>query len=206
VVSGDQGQRCPDRGSRLTRQYFATLGNRAIYDDGWIAATTPGTLPWALPPSRRIAILVFNTSPPERFIVRLVPNSDRQSQCMDGAEPVATLIQATDGSLYGTTNQGGPNGVVYGFCIIFKVKPSGKLTTIHNFDGTDGASSGGGVVQATNGKFYGTTGGGPDGEGTVFGLSVGLGPFVETLPAFGKAGIGYQDSGDQSEGRDQRHL
>jgi uncharacterized repeat protein (TIGR03803 family) len=39
------------------------------------------------------------------------------------------------------------------------------------------------LVQATNVTFYGTTyGGGTDGYGTVFSLSVGLGPFVETLP------------------------
>jgi arylsulfatase len=34
--------------TRHTRQYFEMLGNRAIYDDGWVAATTPATLPWAL--------------------------------------------------------------------------------------------------------------------------------------------------------------
>lgn len=31
-----------------TTQYFEMLGNRAIYHDGWVAATTPATLPWAL--------------------------------------------------------------------------------------------------------------------------------------------------------------
>jgi arylsulfatase A-like enzyme len=34
--------------SRHTTQYFEMLGNRAIYNDGWIAATTPVTLPWEL--------------------------------------------------------------------------------------------------------------------------------------------------------------
>ena len=34
--------------SRRTTQYFEMLGNRAIYHDGWVAATTPVTLPWAL--------------------------------------------------------------------------------------------------------------------------------------------------------------
>ena len=33
--------------SRRTTQYFEMLGNRAIYDDGWVAATTPANLPWA---------------------------------------------------------------------------------------------------------------------------------------------------------------
>ena len=34
--------------SRHTTQYFEMLGNRAIYNDGWVAATTPVTLPWEL--------------------------------------------------------------------------------------------------------------------------------------------------------------
>jgi arylsulfatase A-like enzyme len=34
--------------SRRTTQYFEMLGNRAIYNDGWLAATTPATLPWEL--------------------------------------------------------------------------------------------------------------------------------------------------------------
>ena len=34
--------------SRRTTQYFEMLGNRAIYNDGWVAATTPATTPWEL--------------------------------------------------------------------------------------------------------------------------------------------------------------
>jgi arylsulfatase len=34
--------------TRHTTQYFEMLGNRAIYSDGWVAATTPLNLPWAL--------------------------------------------------------------------------------------------------------------------------------------------------------------
>jgi arylsulfatase len=37
-----------DASSRRTTQYFEMLGNRAIYHDGWVAATTPATLPWEL--------------------------------------------------------------------------------------------------------------------------------------------------------------
>jgi arylsulfatase A-like enzyme len=40
--------------SRHRTQYFEMLGNRAIYNDGWVAATTPAVAPWvvsgALPP------------------------------------------------------------------------------------------------------------------------------------------------------------
>jgi arylsulfatase A-like enzyme len=38
--------------TRHTTQYFEMLGNRAIYYDGWIAATTPATLPWELNTAR----------------------------------------------------------------------------------------------------------------------------------------------------------
>jgi len=34
--------------TRHTTQYFEMLGNRAIYNEGWVAATTPVTLPWEL--------------------------------------------------------------------------------------------------------------------------------------------------------------
>ena len=34
--------------TRHTTQYFEMLGNRAIYHDGWVACTTPATLPWEL--------------------------------------------------------------------------------------------------------------------------------------------------------------
>jgi hypothetical protein len=45
------------------------------------------------------------------------------------------------------------------------------------------------LFQATNGTFYGTAQtGGAKNDGTVFGLTVGLSPFVETRPTLGKVG------------------
>ena len=52
--------------------------------------------------------------------------------CPDGAEPYAGLVQATDGNFYGTANLGG----AYGFGAVFKITPSGKLTTLHSFNVT----------------------------------------------------------------------
>jgi uncharacterized repeat protein (TIGR03803 family) len=77
-----------------------------------------------------------------------------QAGCTDGANPV-DVIQATDGNFYGTTAYGG-----YGYGTVFRLTPSGKLTTLHSFssyDGTDGTYPYGGVIQATDGSFYGTT-------------------------------------------------
>lgn len=113
------------------------------------------------------------------------------ANCADGSSP-SGLTQATDGNFYGTTAAGGANG----FGTIFSLTPSGVLSTLHNFCAkikcVDGSIPLSGVVQATNGVFYGKTvqGGSypPCQCGTVFSLSVGLGPFVETLPSSGKVG------------------
>jgi uncharacterized repeat protein (TIGR03803 family) len=52
------------------------------------------------------------------------------------------------------------------------------------------------LVQATNGNFYGTAEEwGANGDGTVFSLAVGLGPFVETVPTSGKVGRPSEFSG-----------
>jgi len=103
----------------------------------------------------------------------------------DGGIPSAGLVQATDGNFYGTTLYGGAKGANDG--TIFKITPSGKLTTLYSFcsqsDCTDGSQSYASLVQDTSGIFYGTTASGGLGDGTVFSLSVGLGPFVSFRPA-----------------------
>jgi uncharacterized repeat protein (TIGR03803 family) len=117
------------------------------------------------------------------------------ANCTDGNSPAAALIQATDGSLYGTTPFGGNDD---GGGTIFKITPKGKLTTLYDFcsqvNCDDGFQPDSSLFQATNGSFYGTTPFGGIGAaciygcGTVYSLSTGLGPFVETLPASGKVG------------------
>src|ERR1039457_6364110 len=107
----------------------------------------------------------------------------------DGYEPVAGLIQATDGDFYGTTYSGG----TYGEGNIFEMTSGGTVTSLHSFSGGDGGTDGdypsGGLVQQTNGAFFGTTGGvGSGGLGTVFSLSEGLKAFVKTVPTSGKVG------------------
>ena len=69
-------------------------------------------------------------------------------------EPTAGLIQATDGNLYGTTQGGGAHGLG----TIFKITPSGTLTTLYSFCSqsgcTDGEYPSGTLVQDTNGNLY----------------------------------------------------
>src|ERR1017187_999315 len=119
----------------------------------------------------------------------------------DGEGPSAGLVQATNGDFYGTTLSGGANGEG----TVFKITPSGSLTTLYSFCSqsgcTDGAFPEAGLVQDTNGDFYGTTfeGGSNDG-GTVFRISVGLGPFVKPRPPYGKVGAAIKILGTNLTG------
>jgi uncharacterized repeat protein (TIGR03803 family) len=75
----------------------------------------------------------------------------------NGANSSAGMIQAKDGNLYGTTANGGANNDGS----VFKITTSGSLTTLYSFCSlsacADGANPAGGVIQATDGNFYGTT-------------------------------------------------
>jgi uncharacterized repeat protein (TIGR03803 family) len=115
-----------------------------------------------------------------------------EADCADGSELYAGLTRATDGNFYGTTFDGGANSDG----TIFQITPSGTLTTLYNFcseaNCADGENPYAGLVQATNGDFYGTTLGNGDNnnsnDGTVFSLSLGLGPFVKSVPDAGAVG------------------
>jgi uncharacterized repeat protein (TIGR03803 family) len=79
-------------------------------------------------------------------------------------------VQASDGNFYGTTTYG---GAYTSYGTVFKITPKGVLTTLHSFDGTDGSAPWGGLVQAPDGFFYGTTvEGGTYGNGTIFRVGV----------------------------------
>jgi uncharacterized repeat protein (TIGR03803 family) len=83
-----------------------------------------------------------------------------ETDCADGAGPESALVQGSDGSFYGTTFSGGAgndhqNGTV------FRVTAGGTLKTLYTFcaqaECADGDQPEAGLVQDTNGKFYGST-------------------------------------------------
>jgi uncharacterized repeat protein (TIGR03803 family) len=92
----------------------------------------------------------------------------------DGSFPASALIQATNGNFYGTTILGGSNtgcagGGTNNCGTVFEMTPSGTLTTLHSFSGTDGQPGyGGALIEATDGNFYGTTEGGGTGTSSLF--------------------------------------
>lgn len=109
-------------------------------------ATFPGTV-FKMDPSGKVTVLHSFT-------------------CLDGdgCAPYGSLLQASDGSLYGTTSAGGAfnDGTVY------KIDTSGNMTILHSFSGADGSGPEASLIQAGNGDFYGTTWGGASNDGTIF--------------------------------------
>jgi uncharacterized repeat protein (TIGR03803 family) len=88
----------------------------------------------------------------------------------DGADPNGAPVQGSDGALYGTTSWGGSNG--HG--VVYKLSSAGTYTVLHEFSwfGTEGSEPYSGLIQASDGDFYGTTySGGTNGNGVVYKIS-----------------------------------
>ena len=88
----------------------------------------------------------------------------------DANNPKANLLQASDGSFYGTAASGGSNSFNWG--MIFKINRDGSgYSTVRSFDGShgDGQNPAGPVIEGSDGMLYGTTSnGGSNDVGTVF--------------------------------------
>ena len=87
-----------------------------------------------------------------------------------GVYPQSDLIQATDGNFYGTTSQGGTNSLG----TFFQVTPAGTVNVLYSFTGgADGSRPLRGVVQGTDGAFYGVSNtGGTYGSGAIYRVAV----------------------------------
>jgi uncharacterized repeat protein (TIGR03803 family) len=87
----------------------------------------------------------------------------------DGGNPWGGLMQAADGNLYGTTEDGG----TYGFGTVFQIAPTGQLATMAQFDGYSGANPAAALIQGRDGNLYGTTeSGGSLDDGAIYRLGI----------------------------------
>ena len=97
-------------------------------------------------------------------------------------------MQGSDGNFYGTTENGGTNNKG----TIFRISSSGTYTVVYSFVGgpNDGDSPSAGLVQGSDGSFYGTTyGGGTDVYyGVEFKLTVPLNPPANQISGLQIAG------------------
>jgi uncharacterized repeat protein (TIGR03803 family) len=102
----------------------------------------------------------------------------------NGAQPLAGVIQATNGNFYGTTVSGGTSGNG----TVFVAGRSGGLTNLFSFSGLDGSGPSGLLVQGSDGNLYGTTTtGGTSGNGTAFVITPG-GQFTNLVSFSGTNG------------------
>lgn len=88
------------------------------------------------------------------------------SQASNGINPRGSLIQASDGNLYGLCSQGGS----FGAGVLFKFNPFSLVyTKLYDFDSLNGKNPQGTLLQASNGKLYGVTyAGGMHNRGILF--------------------------------------
>jgi|HubBroStandDraft_1064217.scaffolds.fasta_scaffold13774_3 uncharacterized repeat protein (TIGR03803 family) len=100
--------------------------------------------------------------------------------CIGGFQPYAGLTPTANGDFYGTTFQGGTSdNCAFGCGTIFKMNPHGAVTTVHNFNFTDGAYIPAGLVQAENGDLWGTANNG----GGNFSCDSGCGSVFKMTPS-----------------------
>jgi uncharacterized repeat protein (TIGR03803 family) len=135
-------------------------------DDGTLHGTTigvPPLTPIGAPSAPPVHGTIFRVDPATgAFTTRHTFTG------LDGSKPVARLIQASDGLIYGTTSAGGASGLG----TVFVLDAAGTLTTLHHFAGPDGSGPVTGLTQGLDGRLYGTTSsGGAFGYGTVFAMS-----------------------------------
>jgi uncharacterized repeat protein (TIGR03803 family) len=116
----------------------------------------------------------------------------------DGSTPGGSLVQATDGNFYGTTQLGGQHTKG----TIFRITPGGAFAVLRHLSGpTDGGNPFCSLVMSNDGHLYGMANtGGANGFGTIFRITTG-GTFT-TLRSFAAASDGRSPYGSLVKGPD----
>ncbi len=113
----------------------------------------------------------------------------------DGTFPAGNLLLGQDGNFYGTTSAGGLGNEG----TLFQIQPQGTETVLHSFaDGSvinDGAQAqflANGVLQGSDGNFYGTTpSGGSANAGIIFKLTPGFPEITSLTTAMGTVSLPF---------------
>jgi uncharacterized repeat protein (TIGR03803 family) len=117
---------------------------------------------------------VYELSPSgaETILYTFCQQTERKNFCVDGAEPLGTLVRGKSGNIYGTTIAGGPHkndGEV------FELDTDGNEKVLYAFcslaNCADGAEPYSGVIKDNRENMYGTTIVGGAGGGTIFKLT-----------------------------------
>lgn len=92
-----------------------------------------------------------------------------------GAVPHGSLIQGTNGKLYGMTNAGGPDN--FGTLFSYSIRDK-KFTDLHNFTSVDGINPVGSLLLGSDGKLYGLS---PSKNDSIFGAMFSFDPADSTF-------------------------
>jgi uncharacterized repeat protein (TIGR03803 family) len=112
-----------------------------------------------------------------------------------GSSPLGNMVQGSDGNLYGTTYGIALNLAFFNWGTVFKMTPSGNLTTIASFNLTNGGLPAASLVLGGDGNFYSTTkSGGSLGFGTVFRVSP-AGQLATLIDFTGRGASGNEPEG-----------
>src|SRR5262245_61255245 len=112
---------------------------------------------------------IFGISPKGQFKLLYTFTADGQGKFGNGSQPMARLVEGTDGALYGTTVTGGTNDAG----VVLRITKAGKFIVIHRFCAepcrADGAECFAPLALGNDGKLYGMTStGGTSNAGTIF--------------------------------------
>ncbi|MBL7930441.1 MAG: SprB repeat-containing protein, partial [Bacteroidia bacterium] len=111
---------------------------------------------------------------------------------LNGASPYGSLIQASNGKLYGMTNNGGAN--YFGNIFEYDISTN-TYSTIYSFNSTNGKYPYGSLIQASNGKLYGmASDGGANNSGVIFEYNLSTSTYT-TLVDFNGTGYGANPRG-----------
>jgi uncharacterized repeat protein (TIGR03803 family) len=106
----------------------------------------------------------------------------------NGGNPIGSLTLGPDGNFYGTTYLG-DNGNNSNMGIVYSLTTNRVFTVLAEFDGSNGAYPISGLTLGPDNNLYGgTTGGGANGNGTIYRL--GLSPIFVSHPASQSVVIG----------------
>jgi len=115
----------------------------------------------------------------------------------DGASPIGGVLVAADGTLYGTTSDGGSKGAG----VVYRITAGGSFKVVHNFVGNGGTGPQGELLFGKDGAIYGTTyGAGKYNQGVVFRVTP-AGVYKVLYDFLGVNQPGGSHDGAQPEGR-----
>jgi uncharacterized repeat protein (TIGR03803 family) len=113
----------------------------------------------------------------------------------DGIKPIG-IMQANDGNFYGTVQQSG-NTTQFGTA--FRLTPAGVYTTLHTFVDADGGMLQSGLIQASDGNFYGVASEGGNPTVCPHNFAPGCGTIFRMTPSGVVTVVHYFNYADGSE-------